>query len=137
MNDHSKLYESFIIKGSYFHRMIDCGCYQFNKWVQDALQYLPMEVLDEYKERLAFISTFEACRLAREYCEKREIILLSEKTFPKGYTDYTRPQDRYFIFTILHEVAHAIKKHKSKRFDSLTDQEDQAQEDEADAIAIK
>jgi len=36
----------------------------------------------------------------------------------------------------LHEVAHAIKKHKSQRFDKLTDDENQAQENEADEIAI-
>jgi hypothetical protein len=50
MSANGQLYDSFIRKGSYFHRMIDCGCFQFNKWVQDALQYLPMAVLDKYKE---------------------------------------------------------------------------------------
>jgi hypothetical protein len=86
---------------------------------------------------LAFISIFESCRIAREYCEKREIILLSDRIFPKGYTNYDKPEARYFVFTVLHEVSHAIKKHKSKRFDNLTDQENQIQEAEADAIAIK
>jgi hypothetical protein len=137
MTDDDFLYSPFTRRGSYFHRMIDCGCDQFNRWVQDALQYLPRDVLDKYKENIAFISIFEACRIAREYCEKREIILLSDRIFPKGYTDYKRSEDRYFIFTVLHEVAHVIKKHKSMRFDNLTGQENRAQEDEADLIALK
>jgi Zn-dependent peptidase ImmA (M78 family) len=37
----------------------------------------------------------------------------------------------------LHEVAHAIRKHKSPRFDNLTEQENQAQEDEAHTIATE
>ena len=38
---------------------------------------------------------------------------------------------------VLHEVVHAIKKHKSPKFDNLTEQENQAQEDEADVIALE
>jgi len=49
----------------------------------------------------------------------------------------THPKARYFIYVVLHEVAHAIKNHKSPRFDHLTDEEYKAQEKEADDLAIK
>ena len=48
-----------------------------------------------------------------------------------------QPEVRYFIFAVLHEVVHAIKKHKSPKFDNLTKQENRGQEDEADKIAIQ
>ncbi len=38
---------------------------------------------------------------------------------------------------MLHEVLHAIKKHKSPKFDELTPEENEAQEAEADAIALE
>lgn len=138
MTNIKKLYESWIRKGSYFNLMLDCG-YQYNQWVQIALEYLPPEVLDENKEKLLFISTAErdACRVARHYCESREIILLSDRIFPKQGANGGQPEVRYFIFTVLHEVAHAIKKHKSPKFDNLSEQENQSQEEEADAIALE
>jgi hypothetical protein len=120
----------------YLNRMIDCGCYIYNSCVENALRYLPEDVFEQYKEKLAFISTTEACRISRHYCETREIILFAPGIFPKGIS-HNEPEARYFIFTVLHEVVHAIKKHKAKKFDKLTDQEIQAQENEADAIAIK
>jgi hypothetical protein len=136
MTDLGKLYEPYIRKGSYLNRMIDCGCLIYNSWVEHALRYLPVEVFAKNKEDLTFISTTEACRISRHYCETREIIILADRIFPKGVS-HDQPEARYFIFSVLHEVAHAIKKHKSKKFDNLSDQEEQAQEDEADAIAIK
>jgi len=36
----------------------------------------------------------------------------------------------------LHEIAHAIKKHKSPKFDGLTEEQNQAQEEEADNLAF-
>ena len=47
-----------------------------------------------------------------------------------------KPKVRYFIFVVLHEVVHAVKKHKTLKFDDLTRQENKAQEDEADKIAM-
>jgi hypothetical protein len=137
MTNINKLYEPWKRRGSYFDLMIDCGDL-YNQWVQVALEYLPYAVLDENKERLLFTSTavLDACRVARHYCENREIILLSERILPKKGANGGQPEVRYFIFAVLHEVAHAIKKHKSKKFDNLTDQENLAQEEEADAISL-
>lgn len=138
MTDINELYESWIRKGSYFNLMIDCG-YRYNQWVQVAVEYLPTDLLDENKDNLLFISTAErdACRVARHYCEDREIIFLSERILPKQGANGGQSQVRYFIYVVLHEVVHAIKKHKSPKFDNLTEQENHAQEEEADAIALE
>ncbi len=137
MIDHNELYASWMAKGSYFNLMIDCGDL-YNQWVENALRYLPPEILDANKEKLVFISTAQtdACRVARNYCENREVIFLSERILPKLGASEGQPKVRYFIFTVVHEVAHAIKKHKSPKFDNLSEVEIQAQEDEADKMAL-
>lgn len=134
-----KLYESHICKGSYFNLMLDCGGHKYNQWVQKALHYLPQNILDKHKENLVFLTTagVDGCRVARHYCENREVILLSERILPKQHANEGQPEVRYFIYVVLHEVVHAIKKHKSPKFDKLTDDEKQAQEDEADRLALE
>jgi hypothetical protein len=117
--------------------MIDCG-YTRNRWVEIALGYLPHEVLDEHKEGLVFIALGEcdACRLAPQYRE-REIILLADHVFPDPGAAVDHTTARYFIFAVLHEVAHAIRKHRSPRFDDLSKEENEAQEREADDLAYQ
>ncbi|MEW6427638.1 MAG: hypothetical protein AB1568_06340 [Thermodesulfobacteriota bacterium] len=125
--------------GTYFNQMLECGG-QHNQWVQNALHYyLPPEVLDEYKEKLVFISTahIDACRVARQYCEKREVIILSERILPKPGMSESHTAVRYFIFCVLHEIAHAVKNHKSPKFDKLSPEEFELQEKEADTIAMQ
>ena len=56
---------------------------------------------------------------------------------PKQGANGGQSEVRYFIYVVLHEVVHAIKKHKSPKFDNLTEQENHAQEEEADAIALE
>jgi hypothetical protein len=138
MTNEDELYASWMIKGSYFNLMLDCG-ERYNQWIENALHYLPREVLNKHKENLVFISTAErdACRIARHYCESREVIILSDRILPKQNANEGQPEVRYFIFTVLHEIAHATKKHKSKKFDNLTEQETQAQEDEANIMALE
>lgn len=137
MTDAEELYKSWMVEGSYFNQMLACG-HLYNQWVQNALEYLPQDVLDENKDKLVFVSTAQTdgCRLARRYCETREVILLSERVLPKQGAKEGQPEVRYFIFTVLHEVAHAVRKHKSQKFDNLTEREDRAQEEEADGIAL-
>lgn len=137
MTDDRLLYQSSIIRGSYFNRMLDCGPY--NRWVEIALGYLPREVLDEHKENLAFISMAhrDGTRLARIICETREVIVLSEHVLPRGHAKEDQSEVRYFFYVVLHEIAHAIKKHRSPQYDSLTKEEFDAQEQEADDLAFK
>ena len=128
------LYQSWLIKGSYFNRMLDCG-HWYNQWVENALHYLPREILDEHKENLVFIAMGHrnGTRLAPEIRE-REVIVLSEHVLPKTHANEGQKEVRYFIYTVLHEVAHAIRKHD--RPDKISQQEIDAQEKEADDLAL-
>jgi hypothetical protein len=130
-------YQSSIVRGSYFNRMLDCG--DHNRWLEIALGYLPRNLFDENKEQLKFISMAhrDGCRLARADCETREIIILSEHILPKPNVDESHSDVRYFVYVVLHEVAHAIKKHRSPLFDSLTSEEIDTQESEADSLAMQ
>ena len=138
MTDRRDLYRSSHSAGSYLNEMLDCG-ESYNRWVEIALEHLPIEVFDENKEKLVFVSTAErdGCRLARRYCEDREVILLSERIRPKRGMSLGDTEARYFVFVVLHEIVHAIKKHMSPKFDSLSPEENTAQEDEADTVALE
>ena len=139
MTPEHELYRSSRIDGSYFHAMLNCHPHH-NWWLELALKYLPPEVLDQHKERLLFTSTAhrDACRVARHYCETREIILLSDRVLPgRSVRNETHPKARYFIYVVLHEVAHAIRNHKSQRFDGISAEENDAQEQEAGALAMQ
>jgi hypothetical protein len=137
MTDDELLYESWRVPGSYFNRMLDCGD-RHNQWVQNALEYLPRDVLDEHKGRLAFIAMAQrdGIRLARVLCETREVIILAEHILPKARAHEGHPEVRYFIYVVLHEIAHAIKRHRSPLYDSLTCQQIEDQEAEADTLAL-
>lgn len=137
MDEMERLYISWRTEGSYFNKMIHCG-ENNNIWVENALEYFPKEILWANRENLAFISTAEchACRVARELCEKREIILLSECFFPKSGTAEDHITVRYFNYVVLHEIAHAIKRHKSPMFDNLSAKEKEDQEKEAKELAM-
>ena len=75
--------------------------------------------------------------MARTYRENREIILFSDGLLPKQGAVEDQPEVRFFIFAVLHEIVHAIKDHKSPKFDSLSNEENAAQELEADVIALE
>lgn len=138
MDEYHELYTPSRVKGSYFNRMIHCGS-EHNYWAEVALSYMPPNILWEYKEKLAFIGTgaMDACRVAPALSKERELIILSERIFPKKNV---RCEDdskaRYFIFVVLHEIAHAIKKHRSPLLDNLTQAEFETQEQEAYDLAM-
>lgn len=131
------LYRSWRNEGSYFNQMLDCG-ESYNRWVEIALEHLPIDVFSKNKDKLVFVSTAErdGTRLARVNCESREVIVLSERILPKRGASLGDDDVRYFVFVVLHEIVHAIKKHKSPKFDALAENEFQAQEDEADSLAL-
>jgi hypothetical protein len=114
--------------------IISCGS-KYDPWVRYVLKYLPSNILREFGDKLAFFSTAEkdACRVARAICEQHEIILLSERILPAGGDD---SKERYFVFAVLHEIAHAVKQHLSPLLDRLTQEEIAAQEKEADDLAL-
>lgn len=138
MNTEYKLYESSIVEGSYFNAMLDCGR-EHNWWLKRALKYLPEDLFDQNTGGFLFTSTAtrDACRVARHYCQTREIILISERILPgKNVSEETDPKARYFIYVVLHEVAHAMRKHKSPKLDHITNDDFEAQEKEADNLAM-
>lgn len=54
MTEDDPLYRSWMIDGTSFNRMLDCGD-RYNQWVQNALEYLPRDILDQHEDRLAFL----------------------------------------------------------------------------------
>jgi hypothetical protein len=137
MDEYSELYIPSIVTGSYFNTMINCGA-NYNGWVEIALQYVPKEILWEYREKIVFIGTgaADACRVAPALRTQREIIILSERIFPKRGAKEDALKAKYFIFCVLHELAHAVKQHRSPLLDALTREENVAQEKEADDTAL-
>ena len=127
-----------VFKSGSFNAVLDCG-YIHNRWLEIALKYLPKNLFDQNTKIFLFTSTVtrDACRVARHYCQTREIILISERILPgKNVSEVTDPKARYFIYVVLHEVAHAIRKHKSPIFDDITKDDIDAQEKEANTLAM-
>ena len=135
----SEINKPKIFKSGGFNAVLDCG-YMHNRWLEIALEYLPKDLIENTQEELLFTSTStrDACRVARYYCKNREIILISERILPGLNVQYqTDPKARYFIYAVLHEIAHAIRKHKSPSLDDLSLEESEKQEEEADELAMK
>lgn len=132
-------------KQNHINRMVDCDplCldHGYSDHVKTALEwYLPEEIFDEYKDNLYFIHTgaFDGCRIAPAIRKEKEIIVLAERIFPKKNAKGEENSDvRYFYFVILHEIAHVVKQHRSPGLDSLSSEENKAQENEADKLAIE
>ena len=117
--------------------MLYCGKLK-NVWVETALKYLPDDILDKINGKIAItVLHSDACRLAQKICNHDEIIILSPWIFsyiPAGSCE-TDNEWRYFIFCILHEIAHAVFKHSPP--DELSGEKIKDQEDEADKYAIE
>ncbi len=106
-------------------------------WINTALKYLPEEIMRDEGRNLVIVGVgdFGGCRLPKQYRE-REIILLSEWIFPPPGHSEEEESGKCFIITLLHEIAHAVNKHKSPSLDKLSTDEKRDQENEADNIAI-
>jgi hypothetical protein len=104
-----------------------------------ALNYLPAVVTEKLRGKLAIITTTNrrGIRLSPKLCNENEIILLSEDCFPVVGRLPTREDFRYFIFLVLHEVAHAYFEHKCPYCDNLTKDESDENENEATDNAIE
>jgi hypothetical protein len=107
-------------------------------WIRVALEYMPEDVLAEEGPNLAIIGLggIGGCRLPRQYRE-REVILISDWLFPPAGHSEGDDTGRFFIVTLLHEIAHAVCRHRSPRLDQLSAEENQTQEEEADAMAVQ
>jgi hypothetical protein len=106
-------------------------------WVAHALKCVPYDVLAEHGERLSFISLTDSDgrRLGPKAHEGKHVIVLSERVIPRGYRAEDDPLVRYLFFVVLHEVAHAVRDHRPPN--EISREENQAQEDEANALAFE
>ena len=109
---------------------------QHNKWVETSLHYLPDEVFEEIEGKVAFTNlASDACRLGSKVCKNEEIIIFSPWILPDAFFTETDKVARYFIFCVLHEIAHVYLKHDSPN--ELTPDDNQNQENEADNLAME
>ena len=107
-------------------------------WIGHALDScIPDDVWEAHGDQLAFVSTTESDgrRLSRSFAEGKHIIVLSERVIPHGTLAEDHPRVRYLYFVVLHEVAHAVRDHRPPN--EITPEENQAQEDEANALAFE
>jgi hypothetical protein len=121
------------------NELIDCGDLAYDHLVQCALQYVPSDVLKKHEKRIRIfsITKSDGMRLTRSFCKSRDIIILSERVFPKSGAHESDKDFRYFIYVVLHEVAHAVKNHLSPRLDRLSAKQTAAQEKEAKDLAFE
>lgn len=117
--------------------MLYCGA-EIDRWVERALTYLPDDIFDKINGQIAFtVLKSNACRLANKICEHKEIIILSPWIYsyiPAGSCE-TDKEMRYFIFCILHEIAHAVFKDHPP--DEISVKQNTDQEDKANKYALK
>ncbi|HSX57799.1 MAG TPA: ImmA/IrrE family metallo-endopeptidase [Candidatus Saccharimonadales bacterium] len=102
------------------------------RFVIEALQLLPDEVVDFVTKNVWFVSSFEDAWgfvLTGEELQGKQLIFLSDDLFGES--------EKQIRYTILHEVGHVILKHRNAILQSQTKLESQKQEMEADSFAKK
>lgn len=107
-------------------------------WIgHDLDNCIPDDVWEAHGDQLAFVSTTDSDgrRLSRAFAEGKHIIVLSERVIPHGALAEDHPRVRYLYFVVLHEVAHVVRDHRPPN--EITPEENQAQEDEANALAFE
>jgi hypothetical protein len=102
-----------------------------------ALSYLPQHIREEWWGRIAFVcpNNSDGKRLTQWFRKDREIIVLSEHIVPSSFSGETDTAVRYFIFVVLHEIAHAISNDKSET--ELSNENYRRQEARADSFALE
>jgi len=115
--------------------MFDCS-QDAKFWIIYALRCLPEDVLAAYQDRMAFVcmDTSDGRRLTPAFCQEREIIILSERIVPRGCLPEYDPKVRYFVFAVLHEIAHAVSQHLPPN--QISEEQNAAQEREAHTLAF-
>ncbi|OXC75556.1 ImmA/IrrE family metallo-endopeptidase [Caballeronia sordidicola] len=115
---------------------LNCG-HDGDFWIAHALNCIPDEIWDEHGDRFAFVSTTDSDgrRLGRAFTAGKHIIVLADRVIPRGPVAEDHPGVRYLNFVVLHEVAHAVRDHRPPS--EITPEANQAQEDEANALAFE
>jgi len=107
--------------------------------IKIALNYVPEFVVNDLRDHLAILTMTHrpGLRLSRPLCETCEVVLLSEERFPRVGGQQHESDFRFFIYLVLHELAHTYLKHKCPYFDKLSPEEITKNEDDATAKAIE
>jgi hypothetical protein len=137
MTDPYELYRPWMINGTYFNRMLQCGA-RANNWLEHALiKCAPREIFDEWKDKITFLSTAnsDAFRIAKRTREERELIFVSEHIIPPHGVSEDHADVRYLIFVALHEFVHVIKQHQPPN--EISEEANNAQEAEANDLAFE
>lgn len=100
-----------------------------------ALQCLPSKVLDDTKFLFVCVDNSDARRLVVENYQGYEIIVISEFVVPRNWKTEDEWSKRYFNFVLLHEVGHALYRHKSPN--SISSEANSSQETDANNFAYK
>lgn len=101
-----------------------------------AIGYLPDNIWENINGKVAFIIlNSDALRLTSIIREYEEVVIFSPWIFPYKPIPENDKEVRYFIFCVLHEIAHIILKHKSPL--NCSAQEHEGQEKDADDLALK
>lgn len=117
----------------------DCG--PWAPYVRQIVEdVVPEDVLEEFGDRLFFMvsGSRDGVRLGTYVRTHYEVVILSEHILPgRTQLEEDNPVMRYFMYAILHEVAHAVRGHRSIAFDGISRQQNEAQEREADGLAME
>ena len=116
--------------------MFDCS-HDAEFWIRHALGCVPAEMFERFDENLAFVcmDSSDGRRLTQEFRENHEIIILSERIVPRGCLAEDNSKVRYFMFVVLHEIAHAYCGHLAPT--AISPDENAAQEQDADKLAYR
>ncbi len=102
------------------------------RFVCDALEKLPDEMINHVTKNVWFVSSFEDAWgfvLTGEELQGKQLIFLSDDLFAES--------EKQILYTILHEVGHVILKHRNAILQSQTKSESHKQESDADIFAKK
>lgn len=84
--------------------------------IKTALEYLPDEILEKWKGLLAILTMDRrhGIRIDENIRKDKELVFLSDKIWPPGAAKETDLSFRFFIFVVLHEIAHVELRHGSE-----------------------
>lgn len=115
--------------------VIEFSCnFDAKRNICDAIQCIPLCEIEGIKILFVCIDSSDARRLVMEQYEGFEIIVFSEFVIPRNWKTEDEWSKKYFNYVVLHEVAHALLKHKSPK--TMTIGQSTAQENEADELAM-
>lgn len=116
--------------------MIEFSCsFEAKQNIIHAIQCVDVNEIQHLKILFVCVDSSDARRLVMENYVDFEIIVISEFVVPRDWRTEDNWSKRYFNYLILHEIAHALLKHKSPR--SIDADDNEIQENDADDLAMK